>query len=153
VTRVDFFAGGTPLGDDSTAPYEVTWTNVPAGGYSLTAIATDNAGATSTSAPVNITVTPAAAAPLAPTNLAATGANRRINLQWTQSTSANIAQNRIYRSTTSGGTYTLIATINAATSYSNRGLSRNATFFYRVTAVNGSGVESAPSNEASATAR
>jgi chitinase len=153
VTKVEFFAGQTPLGEDLTAPYQVTWSNVPEGSYSLTAVATDNALATSTSAAVNITVNPAAAAPLPPTNLAATGAKRKVNLQWTQSTSANIARNRIYRSMTSGGPYTLIATINAATSYSDRGLERNTTFFYVVTAINGSGAESAYSNQASATAR
>ena len=29
--RVDFFAGNTPIGSDTTAPYAVSWNNVPAG--------------------------------------------------------------------------------------------------------------------------
>lgn len=56
VARVDFFQGTTLLGSDTTAPYGFTWTNVPAGAYSLRAVATDNLGATGNSATVNITV-------------------------------------------------------------------------------------------------
>lgn len=56
VTRVDFFNGTTLLGSATATPYSFTWSNVAAGSYSLTAVATDNGGATTTSAPVNITV-------------------------------------------------------------------------------------------------
>lgn len=56
IARVEFFNGTTKIGESTTAPYSVTWTNVAAGSYSLTARATDNAGATTTSAAVNITV-------------------------------------------------------------------------------------------------
>jgi len=86
----------------------------------------------------------------APTNLGATGGSRRVTLAWTQSTSPNIVQNRIYRSRTAGGPYTLVATVSARTSYVNTGLSRRVTYYYRVTAVDTSGRESAYSNEASA---
>jgi regulation of enolase protein 1 (concanavalin A-like superfamily)/phosphatidylethanolamine-binding protein (PEBP) family uncharacterized protein len=57
VSRVDFFQGSTLIGTDTTSPYSITWSNVPAGTYSLTAHATDNAGATTTSAARTITVT------------------------------------------------------------------------------------------------
>ena len=43
VSRVDFYAGATLIGSDSTAPYSVTWSNVGAGSYALTAVAVDNA--------------------------------------------------------------------------------------------------------------
>ncbi|HET9187792.1 MAG TPA: Ig-like domain-containing protein, partial [Acidothermaceae bacterium] len=56
VSRVDFFAGSTPIGAATTAPYGLTWSSVPAGTYSLTAVATDNAGATTTSAAISVTV-------------------------------------------------------------------------------------------------
>jgi hypothetical protein len=56
ITRVDFFAGTTLVGSDTTSPYSFTWSNVPAGTYSLTAAALDNAGATTTSAARSITV-------------------------------------------------------------------------------------------------
>jgi YD repeat-containing protein len=57
VTQVQFFQGATLLGTDTTAPYSFTWTSVPTGSYSLTAKATDNLGATTTSSAVSITVT------------------------------------------------------------------------------------------------
>lgn len=56
VSRVEFFQGATKLGEDTTTPYSYTWNTVAAGAYQLTAKATDNAGAISTSSVVNITV-------------------------------------------------------------------------------------------------
>ncbi|HYS27012.1 MAG TPA: Ig-like domain-containing protein [Vicinamibacterales bacterium] len=64
VAKVDFFAGTTLIGTDTTSPHSVTWNNVAAGSYSLTAVATDNAGATATSAARTVTVT--STAPPAP---------------------------------------------------------------------------------------
>ncbi len=60
VSRVDFFAGATPLGSKTSAPYSVTWAAVP-GTYSLKAVAVDNDGASTTSATVSIRVDPPAA--------------------------------------------------------------------------------------------
>ncbi len=57
VSKVDFYAGATLVGSDTASPYSVTWSNVAAGSYSLTAVATDNSGATTTSASVAIVVT------------------------------------------------------------------------------------------------
>jgi len=56
VTKVEFFSGGALLGTQFLAPYNITWNNVPAGRYTLTAKATDLVGLTTTSAPVTITV-------------------------------------------------------------------------------------------------
>ena len=58
VTRVEFRNGTTVLGQDTSAPYAFTWRNVPPGSHTLTARATDNAGAVTTSSPVGITVRP-----------------------------------------------------------------------------------------------
>jgi regulation of enolase protein 1 (concanavalin A-like superfamily) len=63
IAKVDFFAGTTVIGTDTTSPYSVTWNNVAAGSYSLTAVATDNAGATTTSAAWTVTVTGTTAPP------------------------------------------------------------------------------------------
>ncbi|WP_433372316.1 glycoside hydrolase family 48 protein [Streptosporangium sp. CA-115845] len=62
VSKVEFLNGNTVLSTDTTAPYAFNWTNVAAGSYSLTARATDNAGAVTTSTPVGITVTADSAA-------------------------------------------------------------------------------------------
>jgi chitinase len=56
VARVDFFQGSTMIGSDTTSPYTLTWSSVPAGSYTLTAVATDNNGATTTSAARSIIV-------------------------------------------------------------------------------------------------
>ncbi len=56
VTKVEFFNGATKIGEDLDAPYNFAWNNVAAGAYSLTAKATDNQGAITTSAAVAITV-------------------------------------------------------------------------------------------------
>ncbi len=58
VSKVEFFEGSNKLGEDDTAPYELAWPAVSPGAYTLTAVATDNDAATTTSAPVSITVLP-----------------------------------------------------------------------------------------------
>ena len=55
-TQVAFFANGAPIGTDATASVQRHAGAAPMGSYALTAIATDNQGATTTSAPVHITV-------------------------------------------------------------------------------------------------
>lgn len=57
VSKVDFYNGSTLLNSDTSSPYSYNWTNVPAGSYTLTAVATDNSGAVTSSNGVNITVT------------------------------------------------------------------------------------------------
>ena len=57
IARVDFYQGSTSIGSDTTSPYSITWSNVLAGAYSLTAVARDNAGAPTTSAARSVTVT------------------------------------------------------------------------------------------------
>ncbi|GAA2778725.1 hypothetical protein GCM10020219_057570 [Nonomuraea dietziae] len=56
VAKVEFFQGSTKLGEDTTAPYAYSWADVAVGEYSLTARATDDKGAITTSAPVGISV-------------------------------------------------------------------------------------------------
>jgi hypothetical protein len=63
VAKVEFFNGATKLGEDTIAPYGLSWAGVAAGTYTVTARATDDVGSTSTSAPSTITVTAANAAP------------------------------------------------------------------------------------------
>jgi RHS repeat-associated protein len=56
LTKVDFYQGTTLIGTATTFPYSVTWAGVLSGAYQLTAVATDGAGATTTSAAVNVRV-------------------------------------------------------------------------------------------------
>jgi beta-glucanase (GH16 family) len=56
IAKVEFFANGNSIGVDNSSPYAVTWI-VPAGTTTLTAVATDNEGATATSSPVSVTGT------------------------------------------------------------------------------------------------
>lgn len=94
-------------------------------------------------------------APNAPTGLTASAQKQagKIKLTWVQSTSANITNNKVYRSTTSGGPYTLVTTLAATTAYTDTGLTSGRTYYYVVTAVNSSGLESAYSNQSSATSK
>jgi GH18 family chitinase len=56
VSKVDFYNGTTLLGTDATSPYSFSWTGVAAGNYTITAKATDNSGAATTSAGIAIVV-------------------------------------------------------------------------------------------------
>ena len=55
VAQVAFYNGESRLGV-TTGPFSLTWSNVPAGTYSLHAVATDDEGATNTSAPITVVV-------------------------------------------------------------------------------------------------
>jgi len=57
VTNVAFYQGSTLLGNATSTPFTLTTANIFAGSYSLTAVATDNNGLSSTSSVVNVTVT------------------------------------------------------------------------------------------------
>jgi RHS repeat-associated protein len=72
VTNVHFLKDGAALGSVATVPYVLPVSNVPPGNFSLTAVADDNNGLSTTSAPVSITVfvdnVPPTVAMIAPTN-------------------------------------------------------------------------------------
>lgn len=86
--------------------------------------------------------------PSAPTGLSATAtSSSQINLSWTGVGGG--ATYNVYRSTTSGGPYTQIASGLSATSYSNTGLSASTTYYYVVRSF--ISCESGNSSQASAT--
>jgi hypothetical protein len=62
IARVDFYRDSTLIGSDTSSPYSVTWSSVPAGSYTLTAVARDNDGATTTSSARTVTVVAATTA-------------------------------------------------------------------------------------------
>ena len=94
-------------------------------------------------------------APAAPTNLTAVDRPNdqgdAIDLAWTPSASADVTAQRVYRATTAGGSYTLVATLApGAAAYTDAGLTKGTAYFYVVRAFDGA-QESVNSNEASAT--
>jgi hypothetical protein len=58
IAQVQFFENGLPIGTTSALPYTASFTPVSSGVYTFTAIATDNAGETTTSTPVIIEAFP-----------------------------------------------------------------------------------------------
>lgn len=56
VSQVEFFANDIGIGTAASSPYEVTWMSEEPGEYTLKAVATDNAGATTTSTTITIRV-------------------------------------------------------------------------------------------------
>jgi RHS repeat-associated protein len=54
IARIAFFVNGTNVGEKTQSPYSVSWSGGAAGSYAITAVATDNEGATATSALVSI---------------------------------------------------------------------------------------------------
>jgi hypothetical protein len=70
-----------------------------------------------------------------------------VSLSWNPSSSTVVGYN-IYRGTTSGGPYAKINSLNADTSFTDTSILSGQTYFYVTTAVDGSGNESANSNQA-----
>ncbi len=56
VTLVEFFRNGIKIGEDTTAPYSITWNDASSGNYTLTTKATDDDNASTDSSPVTISV-------------------------------------------------------------------------------------------------
>lgn len=90
-----------------------------------------------------------------PANVSLTGTGttataHTVGLTWTASTSVVVGYN-VYRGSQSGGPYQKVNTsLQSASGFTDSGVSSGQTYFYVVTAVDGSGNESAFSNEASA---
>lgn len=76
--------------------------------------------------------------------------NHTVILQWSESTSSGVTGYNVYRGTASGGPYTRIVNDLNALDYYDVSVQASTNYFYVVTAVNSSGLESTDSNEASA---
>ncbi len=137
ISWVEFVRGTTILTRDTNAPYQFAWTNPADGAYILTARAYYQIGGSSvTSAPVNIVV---GSAPAAPNSLLATTiTNSQINLGWVAG-SANQTGFKIERSS-DGTNFSQITTTAAGVStYADTGLSIATAYYYRIRATNGVG--------------
>jgi hypothetical protein len=63
VSMVEFFDGATKIGSVGQAPWQISWSGFAVGQHSITAVATDNLGASTASASVTITITAVNQAP------------------------------------------------------------------------------------------
>jgi fibronectin type 3 domain-containing protein len=151
------YATATPSAPGNWSTWSITLNITTAGSHTILARATDNSGNQQW---YEITITTTSGGTTAPgqvTGLAVTPvSSTQLNLAWTANASTdNVTKYNVYRSTTSG------FTVNTATdtpiaqpatnSYSDAGLTASTTYYYRVAAVNSSGVIGTPSNIASGT--
>lgn len=74
-----------------------------------------------------------------------------VDLKWNASTTSNVVSYSAYRATSSGGPYELLASAITGLSYTDRTVIAGTKYYYVVTAVDDSGLESAFSSEAVAT--
>lgn len=136
IARVDFFVDGILLGSDLSSPYSLTWTTVSAGNHVLSAVATDDGGATGTSAAVPIVIllqgppTELVATPISPT---------RVDLSWTDNAPEESGYS-VERSL-DGSNFAPLATLPAnSTSYRDLSVSPGTAYFFRVRAFTATAV-------------
>ncbi|MHC5140066.1 MAG: fibronectin type III domain-containing protein, partial [Planctomycetota bacterium] len=106
--------------------------------------------ASGTSVDIEVSLGAEPMVPAAPSGLSATAISKtEIDISWTDNAS-NETGFKIERSKRNNGSFVQIATVGAnVTSFSDTGLKKNTTYYYRVRATNADG-DSAYSNEASA---
>jgi fibronectin type 3 domain-containing protein len=112
--------------------------------YEITAV---SPGGVESAQSSEVSATPAAGAPSAPTGFTASAGNAQVALQWNASSGATSYD--IYRSTTSGHE-TLYKSGITTTSYTDTGVTDGTKYYYKVTAVSAGG-QSVKSSEVSAT--
>ena len=124
------------LAAGQSAQFTVTFTPQSTGAKSGTASFTSDAA----NSPTVLGVSGTGTAP----------AQHSVLLSWTASVSPNITGYNVYRSTSSGGPYSKIASLDPNTSYTDGSVTNGSTYYYVTTAVDSSNQESANSNQAQA---
>lgn len=139
VVSVEFFRGSVSLGVDGAAPFTASWANASVGSHVLTAVAQDNRGARTTSAPVSITVTQASdtTPPSVPGGLSSPSqTSSSINLSWSASTDnaggSGVAGYEVWRNGARVGQPTV-------TSFIDSGLAADTAYSYQVRARDNAG--------------
>jgi fibronectin type 3 domain-containing protein len=87
-------------------------------------------------------------------SLNGSGVAHHVNLSWEApgDSAAPIVSYKIYRLTSGGSAYQLLSSsVGSATTYVDSAVQTGATYDYIVTSLDSSGIESAPSNDVSAT--
>jgi len=138
-----YTTAGSPTGTSFT---NTGLTNGSTYFYVVTAVNASGESVNST----EVSATPQAVVPAPPTRLVASpNKPRRLSLRWTQSVTAGVTQNGIYRRTDTGVYGAPVATIPANTAYQDENLTSGARYCYVVTAITSAG-PSAPSSESCA---
>ncbi len=131
-------AAGTILGPDQSTTLKVAFAPVSAGSVRGDVVVTSDA----TISPVTISLSGDAVKP----------SPHSVALTWSASKSSGVVGYNVYRGTTSGGPYTkLTPSAIPETRYTDTSVEAGRTYYYVVTSVESSGVESSHSNQASAT--
>lgn len=145
VSKVEFFNGSTKIGQATESPYAMTWSNVGAGSYTITAKATDNQSATTNSQGLSLQVAKKVAAqqdttkPSTPTSLnryLSFDARRFkyvINLSWNASTDNVGVQNYVVKRNG------VVIQKPTGTSYGDTAVSANTLYTYTVEAQDAAG--------------
>jgi hypothetical protein len=136
----------------------ISQVNGPGAPYSTSGVATNQTVTAGQSATLTVTFAPTttgsftgnvivtSTAANSPTTISVAGGSHSVSLSWTDNDSG-ISGYNIYRGTVSGGPYSKInSTLISVKSYTDVVVSSGQTYYYVVTAVNTSGVESAYSN-------
>jgi hypothetical protein len=110
ISQVEFFANGTSIAVDTTIPYSIVWTPSSAGVVSLTAVATQTGGGSTTSSAVSVSVngvtpTVSLTAPVSGATLVMNSATT-LSATATASTGATVTQVAFFAGTTQIGTGT-----------------------------------------------
>jgi fibronectin type 3 domain-containing protein len=90
-------------------------------------------------------------APAPPTNLTAVAGDSRVALDWSDNNEPDLSHYNVYRSTTNGCCWNILAQNIPVSSYTDLTASNGTTYYYVVKAVDTNSNESQPGNQASAT--
>jgi fibronectin type 3 domain-containing protein len=118
--------------------------------YDVRVKAINELGVASTYASANQVAAIDTTAPNAPSGLSVTGHYQHNSLSWTNPTASDLNRIDVYRSTTSGGTYSVIGNTDG-TVYIDDNLANDQTFFYKLKAIDFTGHASVFSGIDSAT--
>ncbi len=141
ISKVQFFAGATLLGEDPTAPYSFSWNSISSGSYTVFAQAVYGGSSTMSSAPANVSVlaAPGVASAPTPSNGASDVEGFNALLSWTAGSSAT--SHDVYFGTSPTPAF---QGNQMANSFDPGSLLDNTTYYWAVNEVNAIGTATGP---------
>ena len=156
------------LTNTGNSPVTVSQVTVSGAGFSVSGIVTPLTLSAGQNAILNVTFSPASTGSVtgaltvtsnatgSPFSIALSGNGvqavaHSVDLSWDASTSPTVVGYNVYRSTVSGGTYSLLtSSLVAGLTYTDSSVLSGQTYYYVATAVDAAGIESIYSNEVQA---